>query len=324
MPAAPYHADVAQGPDCGAAVWLETRDGVRLRMGHWRTGTAGTVLIFPGRTEYIEKYGDAAAEFAKLGYSSIAMDWRGQGLADRLGHEALSGHVLDFGDYQTDVAAMMTALRYLDMPKPYHLVAHSMGGAIGLRALTECLPVASAVFTAPMWGIGVAAALRPLAWTLSWGMRSLGLGDRYTPGTSGNSYVNVSPFEKNLLTRDRAMFDYMATQTATHPELALGGPSLHWVSEALKECRWLDRQPSPSVPALTFLGGDEGIVDPAAIHDRMQRWPGGRLTLVEGGRHEVMMETPEARAAFFAAAGAHFRAAAQDGPEDRGAGAPDT
>jgi len=53
-------------------------------VGHW-TGqhVKGTVLLFPGRTEYIEKYGPAAADFLARGFATVVIDWRGQGLADR-------------------------------------------------------------------------------------------------------------------------------------------------------------------------------------------------------------------------------------------------
>ena len=77
---APLYNVLAQGPDSGKGYWLITQDGVRIRIGVWNSGTKGTVIIFPGRTEYIEKYGDAAKIFALQGYSALAVDWRGQGL----------------------------------------------------------------------------------------------------------------------------------------------------------------------------------------------------------------------------------------------------
>ena len=57
-----------------------------------------------------------------------------------------------------------------------------------------------------------------------------------------------------------------------------------------------------------FLGGHERIVDPRPIHDLMGRWPDGRLTVVPGAEHEIMMETPQTRAAFFQAADTLFSA----------------
>ena len=40
----------------------------------------------------------------------------------------------------------------------------------------------------------------------------------------------------------------------------------------------------------------------------MADWTGGRLDLIEGAQHEVMMETPATRARFFAEACALFDA----------------
>ena len=52
--AAPFYADVADGPPGGRAVWLHAADGVRLRAGLWPLqGARGTVLLLPGRTEYV-------------------------------------------------------------------------------------------------------------------------------------------------------------------------------------------------------------------------------------------------------------------------------
>lgn len=305
---APFRADLADGPEGGAAYWIRATDGLRLRVAHWPGGAKGTVLLFPGRTEYVEKYGRAAREFAARGYGTAAIDWRGQGLADRLLDDRLSGHVALFRDYQLDVAALLDWARALRLPEPFMLAAHSMGGCIGLRALIEGLPVAAAAFSAPMWGIRIAPGLRPMAWTLSWGLRAVGLGHRYTPGTSASSYVSASDFDVNLLTHDEEMFAYMARQIEQCPDLALGGPSTHWLSEALHETRLLNRIASPPVPALTLIGAEEAIVDADRVRERMLRWPLGRIETVPGARHEVMMETPPRRRRFFDGAAALFDA----------------
>lgn len=306
MDPAPLHAGLARAPDGGAAVWLTAADGVRLRLATWRTGARGTVLILPGRTEYIEKYGPAAAEFAARGYASAVLDWRGQGLSDRLLEDGETGHVLRFADYQLDLDAAFAALRDLGLPEPFFLLAHSMGGCAGLRALIRGVPVRRAVFSAPMWGIRMAAALRPVAWALAMGARGIGQGHRYAPGTGPVNYVAMADFAGNVLTSDPEMYAFMRGQIAAQPALALGGPSLHWVHEALRETATLRRLPSPAVPALTVLGTRERVVDPRPIRDRMARWPGGRLDLVEGAEHEVMMEAEPIRTAFYDSAAAWF------------------
>ncbi len=305
---APFYDDVADAPAGAACLWLMASDGVRLRAGFWNTGTKGTVLLFPGRTEYIEKYGPAAREFAQRGYSMITIDWRGQGLADRLLPDRMAGHVHSFADYQKDVKALVALAHVKGLPKPFYLVAHSMGGAIGLRALSNGLRVKATAFSAPMWGIKIQSALRPVAWTLSTLTRSIGHGHVYVPSTRQKTYVEVASFDENMLTRDATMYAFMQRQARAHPDLTLGGPTHQWLNEALNECRALGHLPSPSLPCLTALGTLERIVDTAPVHKRMARWPGAILDIVPGAEHEVMMEKPAVRARFYDKVAALFDA----------------
>lgn len=309
MQDAPFHKDVAGGPENVRAAWVEATDGVRLRAAIWPADAAqGTVLLFPGRTEYAEKYAEVAGDLCAAGLTTLAIDWRGQGLADRLLPDRMPGHVGHFDEYQRDVAAIVAFATAERLPKPWYLLAHSMGGVIGLRALIEGLPVERAAFSAPMWGISLGASLRPAAWTLSFAARAAGLTDRYAPGTSRGAYQSDTPFESNLLTHDEAQYARLAAQTTAYPDLALGGPSLGWLGAALSECRRLARRPSPATPCVTLLGTDELIVDTAGIRSRMARWPNGRLITIDGGRHECLMETPPRRALALSAVLEHFDA----------------
>lgn len=296
---APFHAEIAEAPDGAEAVWLRADDGVRLRAARLGRGEAGTVLLIPGRTEYIEKYGRAAVALAERGLGTLVLDYRGQGLADRSGRDTRLGHVADFAEYQRDVAAFFAYATALDMPRPWVLLGHSLGGAIGLRALTRGAPVAAAVFSAPMWGIRIAPALRPVVSLIGWIAARFGLEDWRMPGTGARGYVLTASPEDNLLTTDPDMLAYMQRQVRTVPALELGGPSVTWVARARAECLELRAITDPGLPTLTLLPGDEGIVDLAAIRTLTTRWPQAELVEMPGARHEVMMETPERRAAFF-------------------------
>ncbi len=288
---APYFRDIAFGPEDGAAYWAKTSDGLHVRIGVWPVKAAeGTVLIFPGRTEFVEKYGQIAAGFGDRGLASATIDWRGQGLSDRLLDNPLIGHVEHFPDYQKDVATLVRALRARDLPRPYFLLAHSMGGAIGLRAVIEGLAVRAVAFSGPMWGIQIAPHLKPAAWMLTRTMPRIGQGHRLPPGTKLEHHVLVDGFEDNLLTRDPDQFEIMRRQLVDHPELTLGGPSYVWLREALLETRHLAGRPSPNLPCVTFMGSNERIVDIPAIHKRMQAWHGAQLEIVPNGEHEVLME----------------------------------
>jgi len=297
---APLFTDCHPGPESGKAYWTEASDGKRIRLGVWEVeGAQGTVLIFPGRTEYIEKYGTTAAEFAARGFASVAIDWRGQGLADRSLDDRLTGHVDHFTDFQKDVAATMRAARALNLPRPYFLVAHSMGGCIGLRAVMEGMSVQAAAFTGPMWGINIAPHLRLPAKLLSTFMPKFNQGHRMPLGSKPEPYVMAAPFEDNMLTTDPEMYQMMLDQVIAHPDLQLGGPSYVWLREALAETKHLAQRAAPNLPCLTFVGSNERIVDIPRIHTRMQNWKGGKLQIVETGEHEILMEKEAMRGPVF-------------------------
>ncbi len=294
---APYFDDTPEGEAVAKAYWLNSKDGVRLRLAVWpNEGPAkGTVLFFPGRTEYVEKYALTAGELAAHGFTTASIDWRGQGLADRLQPNIMAGHVQEFSDYQLDVAAMINAVKALDLPQPYYLIGHSMGGCIGLRALYEGLDVKACAFTGPMWDIGLGPFLRPFASVVSTVLLTIGLGNWLAPGTSNETYMLDTAFEDNQLTKDRQMYARLVAQARAHPELSIGGPSIRWLNKALRECTALSKQTPLTVPCLTFLGTDEKIVSPDAITSRMTQWDNGELVMVEHGEHEVLMEGHDVR-----------------------------
>lgn len=179
-----------------------------------------------------------------------------------------------------------------------------MGGAIGLRALMGDHPFEAATFSGPMWGIGLSPIQKLMVHVLAPPLELLGLANRRAPGSSGQSHYLTQPFEGNLLTGDEDMYAYMRRQVEAQPRLGLGGPSTHWVLQALEENEAVESLPSPDVPCLCFLGTDEKIVNSEKVRDRMNRWPNGELIMVPKGRHETPMELAPVRAEFYARAAA--------------------
>lgn len=297
------------------AFWVRADDGKRLRLAHWAAGadSRGGVLLFPGRTEYVEKYAGVAQSLNAGGYHVLAVDWRGQGLSDRLLPDARLGHVGQFSDYGRDVAEVVRTATAMDLPRPWHLLAHSMGGCIGLAALHRGLPVASAAFSAPMWGINLRQMPHGVAVGIAYLAGRLGRGARPAPGSGGalGTYVLDESFSANLLTADPDEWCRMVREAAAWPDLTLGGASFDWVGKALNECLRLSRLKSPVLPALASLGGQEKVVSPAAIRERLARWPGARLLEIPDVRHEILMCTPDHRAAFLSAALSLFKGAAE-------------
>lgn len=292
---APYYGALAEAPG-GRAIWLRTRDGVRLRLVKWAKPDArGTVVIFPGRSEFAEKYGRVAVDLAHRGLASVAVDWRGQGLADRVHDDPMAGHVERFSDYQIDVSTVLSHLEQERFPKPWVVLGHSMGGCIGLRTVMGDHPFAAAAFSAPMWGIKLHPLTAPFARILAKTATSLGRGNAYPPGQGPTNYFIEIPFSENTLTTDTDSYLYMKRMAKAEPDLMIGGPTYRWLLEALQETAALDRMASPDLPTVTFLGTDERIVDASRIRARMARWPQGELVVAPNLRHEVLMEAPDIR-----------------------------
>lgn len=312
MTPAPYYTLPGDPVPKVRSFWLRAEDGVRLRAGYWPaddTGVdrAGSVLLFTGRTEYLEKYGHVATDLNAAGYDVLAVDWRGQGLSDRLQANPRPGHIERFSDYQRDVIELIVAAQELDLPRPWHMLAHSMGGAIGLAAIEDGLPISSAAFSSPMWGIDFRFIPVPVVMALTGLMIRLGRGGRPAPASGGDhSFVLLDPFLKNLLTEDGPRWGRIVAEAVSWPEIALGGATNSWVHEAVLECRRLERLPAPDLPALIALGGRERIVSAPAIRLRAKAWLGAQLLELPDSQHEPMMERESIRSAFLQATVALF------------------
>ena len=86
--------------------FLQTCDGIQLRYGFWpRRGDAhqGTVLVLGGRTEFMEKYSETIGEINRRGFDAFSLDWRGQGLSDRMLSDPTRGHIQSFSYYLADL-----------------------------------------------------------------------------------------------------------------------------------------------------------------------------------------------------------------------------
>ncbi|MFN4057212.1 MAG: alpha/beta fold hydrolase [Roseinatronobacter sp.] len=256
------------------------------------------VALFPGRTEVIEKYGRVISDLVAAGYGVAVMDWRGQGMSDRLTPDPLLGDVTDFQHYQRDVAELDCILRAYAPKAPRFVLAHSMGGAIALRALMRGFDAQAAAFSAPMWGLPVSPLV---ARAFALGQKLLGLSGldlRPVPGAGVEFRLWENPFDNNDLTLDRPTYDWMQAQVRAQPALQLGAPSLRWLGAALREVALLADLPSPQMPAYCGLGTRERVVSGTAIATRMTHWPGGEIDVFNDALHEILMEKPEHRDRF--------------------------
>ncbi len=77
----------------------------------------GSIIMCPGRTEFIEKYFETTADLIQKGFNVLMVDPRGQGLSDRQVPRNV-GYVRNFADYQLDLDATLgaTGVAPADMP----------------------------------------------------------------------------------------------------------------------------------------------------------------------------------------------------------------
>jgi alpha-beta hydrolase superfamily lysophospholipase len=128
IPANPVPEDVVTGT-------IKTPDGAELRFARWAppSGRKGTVCVFTGRTEQIEKYFETVRDLRDRGFAVAMIDWRGQGHSSRRLRDPRKGYVREFSDYEIDVETFVQQVVLPDCPPPHFALAHSMGGAVMLR-----------------------------------------------------------------------------------------------------------------------------------------------------------------------------------------------
>ncbi len=295
-------------PDGGQEQWLLTRDQVRLRAMAWpQTGgnaAKGSVLILQGRTEFIEKYYETIGELCARGFAVAAFDWRGQGLSGRPLEDNHKGHVMDFSEYHHDLDAFLEQCVLPGLPPPHTLLAHSMGAHIAVRYLhAHPQPFARAILCSPMAYINTAPlphfAARAIAFL---GVR-LGKMESYVPG--GGVYdPGRFAFEGNPLTHDAARYAREAQLFQCRPELVIGSPTLGWLDAAYRSMA-IVMQPefgaAVKTPVLMLYGDQERVSLPRYQALLASRLGNCQALCLSGARHEILQETDDIRARFWAA-----------------------
>jgi lysophospholipase len=287
---------------------FKTRGGLQLRFARWeatRPPRRGTVCVFQGRGEFIEKYFEVVADLRRRGYAVATMDWRGQGGSQRVLSNPHKGHVRSFADFDQDLAHFMKEIVLPDCQPPYIALAHSMGGNILLRNAT--LPgswFSRMILSAPMIDIAEArlGASRRLSRTYAEILGGIGLGSLYVRD-GRDKPVELEPFEDNPLTTDRERYERNRSVLRASPALGLGSPTVGWLRAALRSIARVTEPHYPfrvEVPLLLFAAGMDTIVSTQAIEEFALRLKVGTHVLLPQARHEILQETDELRQRFWA------------------------
>lgn len=294
---------VPEGAVTGA---LLTPDSAKIRFARWPAPPhhrQGTVCLFPGRIEFIEKYFEVVRDLRARGFAVAILDWRGQGLSNRMLRDPHKGHIGSFSQYDTDVETFIREVVLPDCPPPVFALAQSMGATVMLR--TAALGrrwFERMVLCAPMIrfeNLRLLPALPAMARSL----RLSGFGASYIPG-GGSQCSATGAFLGNPVTSDPIRHARTAAILEAEPALALGSPTIAWADAAMRAMAELARPAFPGKlrqPMLMIGCGQDRVVSTPAIEEFGSRLPAGSYLVVPGARHEVMMELDQYRSQFWAA-----------------------
>jgi lysophospholipase len=298
IPANPVPEDVVSGT-------IKTPDGAELRFARWAPppGRRGTVCVFTGRSEQIEKYFETVRDLRDRGFAVAALDWRGQGHSSRRLRDPRKGYVRDFADYETDVDAFVRQVVLPDCPPPYFALAHSMGGAVMLRlAHAGKRWFDRMVLSAPMIDLPGRATSLPTRLLLR-AMRLTGQGGNYIPRGS-DALTGAQSFVNNPFTSDPVRFARNAAILEEDPTLGLGSPTVAWADTAIRAMQHFRSPKYPSQirqPILILAASHDTVVSTAAIEAFAYHLRAGSHLVIAGSRHEILQEQDRFRAQFWAA-----------------------
>jgi lysophospholipase len=298
IPANPVPEDVVSGT-------IKTPDGAELRFARWAPpgSRKGTVCVFAGRSEMIEKYFETVRDLRDRGFAVAMIDWRGQGHSSRRLRDPRKGYVRDFSDYEIDVETFVQQVVLPDCPPPFFALAHSMGGAVLLRlAHAGKRWFDRMVLSAPMIDLpGRRTSFMPRA--LLKMMRLAGQGGRYVPG-GGDALVGLSSFINNPLTSDPVRYARNAAILEEDPTLGLGSPTVAWADTAFAAMRTFRGAHYPQEirqPILMLAASNDEVVSTSAIEEFAYHLRAGSHLVIAGSKHEILQEQDRYRAQFWAA-----------------------
>jgi lysophospholipase len=132
---------------------------------------------------------------------------------------------------------------------------------------------------------------------------ALGLGGAFVPG-NGPRAGRAAAFEGNVLTSDPVRFARIAKVITAAPNLRLGGPTIGWTHAAFRTMKRFAESNFPrsiTTPVLIVAAGRDRVTETAAAERFASRLRAGRIIVIEGAEHEILIERDVLRRQFWAA-----------------------
>ena len=254
-----------------------------------------TVFIVHGFTENAFKYAELIWSLLHLRFSVVAYDQRGHGRSWRADGipDASITHVDRFSEYVEDLRSVCGVFSP-DMPRPFLLFAHSMGGAVASLFLEQYPDVFSAAaLSSPMIAPNLGGFPAPLAAAL--GTVAGMLGRQKDKPFFMSVYSGPEDFGTSCAT-DPERFAWYDRIKASRREFQNSVPSYRWSAEAIRVTRKIlaPGQPEKIVcPVLLFTAEHDSSVLPGPQKAFVSRLARGKQVLVRNARHEIFRSTDE-------------------------------
>ncbi len=286
--------------------WQKREEGFVLGKGqknlYWVSVTSANhtkaIVVANGRVESAWKYQELLYHFFQLGYDVYSFDHRGQGLSDRLTEDRQIGHVDSFSHYVDDMAELVDGFKLGRYDQKF-LIAHSMGGAISTRYL-QCYPnhgFDRVALSAPMFGVNMSPLLKPIAPYWACLVSLISIKPDYL---TKNREYRAKPFKLNPLTSSKVRYKWFRDLYEDMPQLKIGGPSAHWIWQALSgAAACIKNAKKLVIPTLLIQAERDDIVSNQAqlafIASLSITNKASKLEISKGSKHEILFENDKIR-----------------------------
>lgn len=262
-----------------------------------------TLVILPGLSEYCEKYFETINELQKNNIASLCIDWRGQGLSCRYLENPHKRHTQGL---KLDAHDLQNLLDHTPITKntqsPLIMLAHSMGGNIGLHTLKQNPnKFSAAAFIAPLCGLhtfqnipdSIATATTTALKALSPSSYAPLGGDWNRDIRDHGSYISFSSDTIRAKVHNEWMLE--------NPELQIGHITHEWLHDAHQACLEVQKKDflkEVNIPYLVALAGHEYFVDNKKARQVFRNIDNAMILEFPEARHEILMEKEQIRSRF--------------------------
>ncbi len=280
--------------------------GFDIRFGHVSPENPEAIIVcLPGLGEFCEKYFEVAHDVLAQNMAFWVIDWPCQGQSERMLEDPQKRHSAGY-EIERDVLHDLFQNHIEPSNKEgvvCAMLAHSMGGNIGLHYLSQYPWVFQcAAFSAPLFGVKEFENIPPPLPQIITKIGKFFFSALYAPKQKPWS-KELRDLEKNkTYSHDEKREEIHNAWCLLNPNLQVGGATWQWLYETVKSCSLLKTKkilPFIQAHCLIASAGQENMVANRAIEKISKQLFHAKHITFEDAFHEIIMEKDEIRSVFF-------------------------